>query len=139
MASNSQSYAIQVEAVAAARSESVPVVDLQTRRYLADIRAHLADYGFEAAVLWLGPCPVLELETPFHSEWEGAVQLVWHRATGWHYRGLMMDQSPSRYVYEPLPVEVFAAPWALTRWLHRLVMGDLDLPAEAGVWPGLPG
>jgi len=139
MVSNSQSYAIRPESVAAARGESVGVVDLQTRRYLADVRAHLADRGFATAVKQLGPRTVLELDTPPFSVWDGTLDLVWELETGWHYRGLFADRSPSRFLYQPLPVAVFAAPQAVGRWLHRLVMGDLDLPAEADVWPGLAG
>jgi hypothetical protein len=117
------------------------LVDLQARRYLADVRAHLAACGFDSTVNWLAACPVLELETPSFSEWEGTVELVWHRTSGWTYRGLLTDQSPSRLVNEPLPVPVFAAPWPLGRWLHRLVIGDLDIPVEVDLWPGvgLPG
>lgn len=106
---------------------------------------HLFCRGFDTSESWQGATAVLRplWQISKFSEWgEDGFELVWSRAQGWSYRGWLTGYSPNRprewelppgpdrYVCAPIPVPVFAFPAALGRWMHRLAMGDLDIPAD---------
>ena len=124
----------------------MPKVDPRTRDYVSCVSDNLFARGFVNGPTWSGRRAVLSFQTPFFSEWVGGFDLVWDQAVGWSCRGVQAgrspnhpdqwtcDSAPDRPVTAVLPVPVFACPAAIGRWMHRLVMGDLDIPTSSDLW-----